>query len=158
MVTYTCAARQLCGMNNPQVTANHPQHRCANCRIAICGSFCGELLSECHGPSGDCYIPIDNLSAEGESLYNSHSALICKLFIKSCSVPTTKLPAEVTPHSSNNVSFPAYHDLYTSSLTFYMYLFIYYNSPLHPQHPSLLNAPFTPTLPRKVPLVLKTLC
>ena len=112
MVTYTCAACQLCGMNNPQVTANHPQHRCTNCRIAIRGSFCGELLSECHGPSIDCYIPIVNLSAEGKSLYNSHSALICKLCTKSCIVPPTKLPAEVTPHSSNTVSFPAYHDLY----------------------------------------------
>lgn len=67
----------------------------------MCGSLCGQLLSE---QSVEFVIPIENLSEHGQSLYNSHTALICKLCAKTCSVPISKLPATVTVDSSSAVS------------------------------------------------------
>ena len=99
MVKFTCAARHLCGMNNPQVTDANPQHHCANCRKAMCGGLCGNQLAV---QSDEYFIPIENLSEEGRQLYNSDTALICKICIEKCSIP--KKPSTVTIDSSHCVS------------------------------------------------------
>jgi len=126
MVNYTCAARDLCGMSNPQSTAENPQHHCANCRKSMCGSLCWQLLSE---QSVECAIPIENLSENGQSLYNSHTALICKLCAKTCSVPNSKMPATVTVHTSSAVSIIDSIMLYSKDITHIHYS--YFCSSVH---------------------------
>ena len=101
MVNYYCAARHLCGMNNPITTSVSPQHHCLECKKSMCGSLCGQLISE---QSEECIIPIENLSEEGQRLFDSPSAVICHICIKKCSIENSKLPAKVSGDSESAVS------------------------------------------------------
>ena len=101
MVTYNCASRHLCGMNNPLVTSMSPSHHCLECKKAMCGALCGQLISE---QSVECIIPKENLSDAGQLLFDSPSALICRICIGKCSIANSKLPAKVAGESSSAVS------------------------------------------------------
>lgn len=92
MITYTCAAKHLCGMNNPSATATSPQHHCLECRKGLCGSPCGELIGEL---PLDITIPYDSLCESGKLLYKSHSALICTICIGRCRTQVV-LPTKVS--------------------------------------------------------------
>ena len=143
MVNYTCAARHQCRMNNPQTTADKPCHHCAHCRKAMCGSLCGQLLSE---KSVEIVIPLANLSEYVKTMINSPSALICNLCLTKVSVPNSKMPATVTEAVSMilNTILLFLEQISHSLLVFYILI-----SPLKHQHQRRSKAPLTPFSPKK---------
>ena len=74
---YSCAALHRCGMKGVKIDTVH--HRCMECGKPMHGALCGALFAE-RGKDIDIRKAV--LSAHGQELYDSHSAVICALCIE----------------------------------------------------------------------------